>query len=175
MYGLHTCIFMWIHVCVDTYTHTNTAYIQHSVLCILSIYLYVSQAKGLADANNSLLCTIAPVFTPDNFVSFQQLWGKLNLRKCSFSCPLDRTITLCPRRFTKTSVIKRTSRQKMTLSRLTWFVRSEQSEHDPAPLFPSFFKCNAEGMVTLKDPYQWSNLRCQCMIVYINKQGLNKH
>ena len=38
----------------------------------------------------------APVFTADNLVSFQQLWGKLNLRKCSFSRPLDQTITRIP-------------------------------------------------------------------------------
>lgn len=48
------------------------------------------------------------MFTTDNLVSFQQLWGKLNLRKCSFSRPLDQTITGRPQSFTKTSVFKET-------------------------------------------------------------------
>lgn len=70
------------------------------------------------------LHTIAPMFTADNLVSFQQLWGKLNLRKCSFSCPLDRTITLSPK-VHKNICLQRTV-QKININWLSGYVRTKQ-------------------------------------------------
>lgn len=69
------------------------------------------------------LRTIASMFTTDNLVSFQQLWGKLNLRKCSFSCPLDQTITLSPKVY-KSICLQRTV-QKINISLLSGNVRTK--------------------------------------------------
>lgn len=74
-------------------------------------------------AHKDSLHTMAPMFTADNLVSFQQLWGKLNLRKCSFSCPLDQTITLSPKVY-KNICLQRTV-QKININRLEGYIRTE--------------------------------------------------
>lgn len=79
--------------------------------------------KGSVDTHRDSLHTMAPMFTADNLVSFQQLWGKLNLRKCPFSCPLDQTITLSPQVY-KNICLQRTV-HKMNINWLAGFVRSK--------------------------------------------------
>lgn len=81
-----------------------------------------------------------PMFTADKFVSFQQLWGKLNLRKCSFFSsirPNNNTIPTGLRGEKTPSVFKGESRE--------WISTSGQSESNrgnhtsfPLPFFPSF-------------------------------------
>lgn len=75
------------------------------------------------DMRRDPLHTKAPMFTADNLASFQQLWGKLNLRKCSFSCPLDQTMPLSPKVY-KNICLQKTV-QRINISRLVGYVRTK--------------------------------------------------
>lgn len=127
-------------MCVCRHTHK---YSLHTVSIYLHIYIYICN-EGLGGCQQQLtLHNRTGVYTRQ--LSFlPTIMREIESQEMLVFLSIRPNNNIIPRSFKKTSVFKRQSRKEMNMSRLTQFVRSEQSDHNPAVFF-TFSSCNVDG------------------------------